>query len=339
MGFGNGPLLAFLASDERGPLNGRKPMDMKFNKTLTLGLIGFAFSILSLTTAFAMDTESCPLMKAGKYKGQCIDTSGKRAVKIVSQTADSITVLNFRKAGVFYKAVIPLNEIGSLSYEVVDLNAKPVNFLSLINISHTEMRFQTKPGSVIQLYPNDEHDGGAPIETETDVMVSMNYMAPKGVPYDPVKGFNEDLYASVLQIFSTQDEVKKRFVESKANVYEIDLSISGEQAGSVLREAMMVSDRIQYSVAYDTWTSNCTTFLFDILDSGLHFKGQKPYRFSAFIANDTGLKPAFKALMKRGLVRESTKVELLNAEFGFDLFPSNSNRYFKSWIGKNVRGE
>ncbi|MBS1969573.1 MAG: DUF4105 domain-containing protein [Bdellovibrionales bacterium] len=310
-------------------------MQMKLNNKFALAFVGLALSLCSLT-ALAMDTEPCPLMKAGKYKGQCIDTSGKRAVKIVSQSADSITVLNFRKAGVFYKAILPLNEIGSLSYEVVDLNAKPVNFLSLINISHTEMRFKLKPGSVIKLYPNDEHDGGAPIETETDVMVSMNYMAPKGVPYDPVKGFNEDLYASVLQIFSTQDEVKKRFTENKFNVYEVDLNVTPDQAGSILREAMMVSHRIQYGVAYDTWSSNCTTFLFDILDSGLHVKDQKPYRFSPLIANDTGLKPALKALVKRNLVSTSTKVELLNAEFGYGVFPSNSNRYFNTWIGKSL---
>ncbi len=310
---------------------------MKLNNKFALAFTGVAISLSSLVSV-AVDTKPCPMMKAGKYKGQCIDTSGKRAVKIVGQSTDSLTVLNFRKAGVFYKAVIPLSEVGSLSYEVVDLDAKPVNFLSLINISHTEMRFKMRPGSVIKLYPNNEHDGGAPIETETDVMVSMNYMAPAGIPYDPVKGFNEDLYASVLQIFSTQDEVKKRFVETKANVYEIDLNISGEQAGAVMREAMMLSDRIQYTVAYDTWSSNCTTFLFDILDSGLHLKGQKPYRFSAFIASDTGLKPAFKALVKRNLALESTKVELLNAEFGYGVFPSNSNRYFNSWIGKNVHG-
>lgn len=290
---------------------------------------------LSAAAGYSMDTASCPLMKAGKYKGQCIDTSGKRAVKIVSQSADSITVLNFRKAGVFYKAVIPLNQVASLSYEVVDLNASPVNYLSLINISHTEMRFRMKPGASIPLFANTADDNGAPLASETDIIVSMNYMAPTGVSYDPVKGFNEDLYASVLQIFATQDEVKKRFTENKFNVYEIDLNISGERAASVLREAMMVSDRIQYSVAYDTWSSNCTTFLFDILDAGLHLKA-KPYRFSPFIANDTGLAPAFKALSKRQLVLDSTKVELLNAEFGYDIFPSRSNRYFNSWIGKTL---
>lgn len=310
-------------------------MLMNSNKKLMAAVLGLLVC-LSTAAGYSMDTQACPQMKAGKYKGQCIDTSGKRAVKILSQSSDSITILNFRKEGVFYKAVIPLNQVASLSYEVVDLNAKPVNFFSLINISHTEMRFRMKPGASIALYNNSAEDSGAPLATETDLIVSMNYMAPTGVGYDPVKGFDEDLYASVLQIFATQDEVKKRFTENKFNVYEIDLSITGEQAASVLREALMVSDRIQYGVAYDTWSSNCTTFLFDILDAGLHLKNVKPYRFSPFIANDTGLAPGFKALSKRGLVAPTAAVELLNAEFGYDVFPSRSNRYFNSWIGRKL---
>lgn len=311
-------------------------MLMISNKKLMASVLGLVVC-LSAAAGYSMDTAACPLMKAGKYKGQCIDISGKRAVKVLSQTSDSITILNFRKEGVFYKAVIPLDQVASLSYEVVDLNAKPVNFLSLINISHTEMRFRMKPGASIPLFANTAEDNGAPLTSETDMIVSMNYMAPTGVPYDPVKGFNEDLYASVLQIFSTQDEVKKRFTENKFNVYEIDLNISSKNAALVLREALMVSDRIQYGVAYDTWSSNCTTFLFDILDSGLKLKGQKPYRFSPFIANDTGLAPGFRALAKRNLVLKSTKVKLLNAEFGYDIFPSRSNPYFNSWIGKTLK--
>lgn len=305
------------------------------NKYFIFALTAAVVSFTSFN-AFTAETVTCPLMKAGKYKGQCMDTSAKKAVHIVTQSADSITIDNFRKDGVFYRAVIPLNKVQSLGYEVVDLNAKPVNFLSLINISHTEMRFKMQPGSVVELYPLNANDSGAAVATETDMMVSMNYMAPAGVPYNPMKGFNGDLYGSVLQIFSTQDEVKKRFVETKANVYEIQLTISGEQAGSVLREAMMISDRIQYTVPYDTWSSNCTTFLFDILDSGLHLKA-KPYRFTPLMAPDTGLRPAFKALGKRGLVAETTKVNSLNAEFGYGQFPSNSNRYFHSWIGRTLK--
>jgi len=292
---------------------------------------------LFLLPALGRTAETCPTMKAGKYKGQCIDTSAKRAVHILEQTADSITIENFRKAGVFYKAVIPLNQVEKLSYVVVDLNAKPVNYLSLFNISHTEMRFKMKPGSVIELYPLGANDSGAAVATETDVIVSMNYMAPAGVPYDPVKGFNEDLYASVLQIFSTQDEAKKRFEDNKFNVYEIELSAASEQTSAILRRALMMSNQIQYDVAYDTWTSNCTTFLFDIFDAGLNLKNQKPYRFHLLIANDTGLKPGMKALGQRGLVSADTQIKLMNAEYGYKIFPSNSNRYFNALIGKTLK--
>jgi len=302
-------------------------------------LLGLLISF-SASAGYSLDTISstltCPKMKAGKYKGQCIDTTGKRAVKILEHNPDSVTFLNFRKQGVFYKAVIPLNQVESMSYLVVDLNAKPLNFLSIINVSHNELRVRMKPGSFVGLFSNTEKDHGAVLATETDFVISMNYMAPAGVPYDPVKGFNEDLYGSVLQVFSTRDEVRQRFEISKLNVYEIDLTMAPSQAADVLQEALIMSDRAQYTIPYDSWTSNCTTMVFDLLDAGLFLKNQKPYRFNPLIAYDTGLAPAFRALEKRKLVLPTTTVELLNTEFGYKIFPSKSNRYFNSWIGKTL---
>lgn len=310
-------------------------MSLSFNKIFATVLAGTLLA-LSAAPVYAQEAQACPQMKTGKYKGQCIDTSVKRAIHILEQSADSITITNFRKNGEFYIAKIPLNQVQNLSYVVVDLNSKPVNFLSLINISHTELRFKMNPGAVIELYRLNDTQRVTPVQTETDIMVSLNFTAPAGVPYDPIKGFNEKLYASVLQVFSTQDEVKIRFQNTKANVYEIPLSLSGFDSALVLREALMISHRVQYDLPYDTWTRNCTTIIFDMLDNSLHLK-QKPYRFKSWEAFDTGLAPAFRALAKRRLVLEDTKVLLLNAEFGYGLFPSDSNRYFRTWIGKTLK--
>ncbi|WP_413291080.1 DUF4105 domain-containing protein [Bdellovibrio sp. HCB337] len=298
---------------------------------------------LSLTSSFAFAGDEIPAtseclarMQAGKYKGQCIDTSGKRAVKIIENRPEQMTINNFRKGGQFYKAVIPMQMVDSASYVIVDLNATPVNKWSIINISHTQLRFKMKPNAFIELYPIND-TGGGPVLMEQDLFISMNYMAPKDVGYDPVKGFDEDLYASVLQIYSTADEIQTRFVKQKLNMYEIPLSINGTKAAQILRAAIKMSDRIQYSVPYDTWSSNCTTILFDIVDSGLELAKQKPYRFTPLMIRDTGLVPAFKQLAKRGVVDKETRVRLFNKEFGYDLLPSGSNPYFEPAIGKRLQ--
>jgi hypothetical protein len=303
---------------------------MKSNafKTSFAGLLGLFMSLYA-TTVYSVDNSCLGTMKAGKYQGQCMDTSLKRAVHVEAVAPATLTIANFRKAGVFYKASIPLDQIESLSYVVVDLNTRPVNFLSLFNISHTQLRFKLKPGAFARL--TSEQSGE--VQNENDFLVSFNFMAPKGVPYNPLKGFNGSLYGSVIQIFATQDEVKNRFVNSKINMYEMKLNVTTEQAGKILTKAMELSDRYQYEIPYDTWSSNCTTYLFDILDQALGYQG-KPYRFKPWTAADAGLIPALKALAQRNLMADTEKVQLVNAEFGFSHYGSWSNGYFGFWTGK-----
>jgi hypothetical protein len=284
---------------------------------------------LSATTVYSVDNNCLDHMKKGKYQGQCMDTEFKRAVHIFGESGQQVSFENFRKDGRFYKAEIPLDQIASMSYVIVDLNAKPVNYLSLINISHTQLRFKLKPGAFARL--TSEKDGRT--QNENDFLISFNFMAPKGVKYDPLKGFNEDLYGSVVQIFSTQDEIKNRFGTNKLNMYEVRLNVTTPEAARVLRKALELSEQGQYSVPYDTWSSNCTTYLYDIMDAGLGLQNE-PYRFKPWMARDTGMIPGLLALEERGLVADTTKVELLNREFGAPQFPSGSNRYFNSWTGK-----
>jgi hypothetical protein len=303
---------------------------MKSNKTpFVLAILLSTLVSLSGATVYSMDNDSNCLaqMKEGKYKGQCMDTSMKRAVKILAENPANgkILIANFRKGGKFYQASIPLNEVESVSYIVVDLK----NLLRFVSIAHVELRFKMRPGSQVLLA-----DSAAGIaDTETDFMMSFNYMAPKGVEYDPVKGFNNTLYGSVLQIFSTQDEIQNRYVNHKINMYEVPLDTANGKAGRILRGGLVMSDKIQYDVAYDTWTTNCATFLFDMIDQGLQLN-IKPFRFKAYTFTDTSLIPAMQALANRQLIDDQTTVRLLNTEFKTPQFPSASNPYFNFWTGK-----
>ncbi|MFM6927425.1 MAG: DUF4105 domain-containing protein [Bdellovibrio sp.] len=308
-------------------------------KTLTRFLT-FTTLIMTLLSPLVSSADEClATMTRGKYRGQCLDTSNKRAIRVLDRTSETITIANYKKNGRFYKAVIPFNDITRMSYVIVDLNASPLNSIAQVHVSHTELRFHFDKGASVELYALDQPISEQSfIGTDEDLLVSLNYLAPKGIPYDPVKGLDGDLFASALQVFSLSDEVNIRFQrEEKSNVYEIALDISSVQAGLVLKTALFFSNNVQYSVPYDSWNSNCTTLLFDLVDAALRLKDQKPYRFSILKAHDTGMIPAFRALGKRKLVHDNTSIESLNPKFGYGLFPSKSNRYFAKFIGKTYR--
>lgn len=273
------------------------------------------------------------VMLRGKYQGRCMDTSFKRAVKVLSLERDLLTISNYRKGGKFYTAEIPLQDLEKVSYIVVDLNSKPINAGGLVNISHTELRFKFKHKDSIRLLPQDPSDRTL---TDGDLVISYNYMAPKGVEYSPVKGFNEDLYGAVLQFFSMEDEVKTRFVDQKLNAYEMALSVRPSQAIKILVHAAQDSQKMGYASAYDTWTNNCTTKLYDILDAALNLKAA-PYRFSTKRIGDTGMAPGILALGKRGLLAPKSRVTLVNSEFGYKKLSSWSGHYFGYWLGKTYK--
>lgn len=310
-------------------------------------LTTFVLVLMTLTgsSAYSLDSrEECRanphdphsegiVMLRGKYQGQCMDTSFKRAVKVLSLERDLLTISNYRKGGKFYTAEIPLQELEKVSYLVVDLNAKPINAGGLVNISHTELRFKFKHKDSIRLLPQDPSDRTL---TDGDLVISYNYMAPKKVEYSPVKGFDEDLYGAVLQFFSMEDEAKTRFVDHKLNVYEMALSVKRSQAMKILVHAAKDSEKMGYASAYDTWTNNCTTKLYDILDAALGSKAP-PYRFSVKRIGDTGMAPGILALGKRGLLAPEGRVTLVNHEFGYKKISSWSGHYFGYWLGKTYK--
>jgi hypothetical protein len=114
------------------------------------------------------------------------------------------------------------------------------------------------------------------------------------------------------------------------------LKVSASQGAEILLHAAKVSEQMGYESAYDTWSNNCTTQLYDIMDAALKLNA-KPYRFSAAKANDTGLIPGILALNDRNLILRSSKLALVNSEFSYDRFPSWSNVYFGYWTGKTVQ--
>ncbi|MFS4458632.1 DUF4105 domain-containing protein [Bdellovibrio sp. HCB2-146] len=318
-------------------------------KTLTPSSILRASLPLVLTflssIAYPLDNGSCNFnpqdphspdarMIKGKYQGQCIDTSAKRSLKNLGQdSANEILVANYRKNGKFYTARIDLRKIQKVSIVAVDLNPAPLNKWGIITVSHTEMRMKFTDSEAIQLIPQDPSD--TPL-TDDDLIISFNYMAPPGVVYNPVKGFKDGLYGSVVQMFSTHDEANTRFVKQNLNVYEVDLNLNTEQAGRIIVSAVNTSEANGYNVNYNSYTRNCASELFLIIDKALDIK-TRPFRLYPSYLTDAGFIPEVRALGKRKLIDPKSQVALVNKEFGYEQFPSDSNRYYNYFLGKTYQ--
>lgn len=276
-------------------------------------------------------------MAFGKFKGQCMDTSSKRALRVLRRDRQELEIANFKYLGKFYRAVIPVNGFDRMSYVVVDLNGKKLTEILGVHVSHTELKVEMKKGQEVRLY-NQKIYSDQVLLTIPEFLISFNYMAPAGVPYSAPKGLDQTLYGSVLQFFSVEDEYRNRFQKYFQNMYSVDLNLESHQIARIVSHASVKSHRNQYSLMYDTWDNNCTTQIFDIIDEALYLKGNVlPFRFKFEKLKDTSLSPALAAFKNRGLVSETSKVDFLNSRRNQRQFPSPSNAYFSSWIGKNLK--
>jgi hypothetical protein len=272
-------------------------------------------------------------MKFGKYKDQCIDSTYKRPLEILTFTEDTIEVANFRSGGKFYRAQIPLNKIDSLSHVVVDLDVNPANRISF-KVSHSELRI--KMAQPILLFSQTE-ESDSPVKEVNDLLISFNFAAPKGIPYNPFLGLIKGRFASVLQMFDFADEAETRFIKDKKNMYEIKLTTTNQQRHQIVKALIEESQKIQYNSPYATWTNNCTTKIFAIIDNALNLEGSvSRFKFGYLSARDTSFIPAIKAFYYRGLMADDTKIQSINEEFGQKIFTSRSNDFFQYWLNKTV---
>jgi hypothetical protein len=266
------------------------------------------------------------IMKKGEHKGQCMDTSAKRALVVLAEDASGITFANFRHKEKFWTAQLSWDALKSASYIVVDLKGD-VAFGTLL-IPHAEIRFKLTEGKALKLVSQDGKNETAEVN---DFIFSFNFMAPKGIDYDPIAGLDEDLYGSVFQLFSMDDERQTRFVAKKQNVYEVNLRANKVQLKAILHHAIWSSHIQQYAIAYHTLKASCTNKLFDIIDEALFKNGYpkdvKKFEFSILDAADTAFEPGLEALQKRKLI-DFVTVKVVNWEFGLDLFKNKNIGYF-----------
>lgn len=253
-------------------------------------------------------------MSVGKYKSKCLDMSRKRPVEMLYQDSQFMQVGNFYHDKKFWIAKIPKAGVDQAIFQIVRFGTS----IPIITAAHTQIRFKMKPGAEILLV---SQDGGMQSSKVSDLIFSVEYTAPKGVPYDIIQGEINNL-GIVGRVLSTKARMLEELDGSGDVIQQLPLRISSEAADQILIAAVHRSQTLGTLQTYNTLKHNCTTELFDIIDSQLIYsKKIKKFKVNLLNVTDPVAKPSIKALKLRGLIdADSLKYPTMNFEF-----PLNKN--------------
>lgn len=257
------------------------------------------------------------VMSKGKYQGQCMDASEERAAVILSEDSTQITFANFWHEGKFWIATVPLNGIDRGIFHTEYLESD----IPMLKPAHVQMRFVMKNNFVVQLVPQAGKDKAVPPQTINDLLLSIEYMAPRGVEYDLIPGelkafkIAYTFFSAQAQVDFVKEDVAAGDGPDTLNQYE--LKLSGEQLGAVFREAVHESFDYSYDHSYDTLIRNCATRLFNVLDLSLVYQTKvKPFKITILNILDPVAKPSLKALQDRNILDTTVTLPTFNQEYG-----------------------
>jgi hypothetical protein len=266
------------------------------------------FDVLSGNRQCVLDAQDSndlgPRMSSGPYVGQCMDTSAKRAIKIESEDPSAMVFSNFYHAGQFWQARIEKSAIASVIFQIEKFPA-PLN----VTAAHTQLRFVLAEGKKVQL---TSQSGPAKTDAVDSFVASYEYIAPKGIPFDVVKGeFNN--FNIVGRVISYTTRLNEQVVLNRDPVTEYTLTLTAAQASAVALSALRESDRIAYDHAYNTLDFNCTTEAFAVLDQSIDYGHWVP-KFVVGIPNvmDPVTLSSLLALRIRGLLGAHSPSQTIN---------------------------
>jgi hypothetical protein len=247
-------------------------------------LKSFSLVALCLGTSVCLATTcGAARMPSGPYAGQCLDTHDKRVAVISKDDGREMTVTNLYHAHRFWTATINWSAITSVRIEF-ERFAAPFAIVA----AHTQLRFDSSQGIVLQ--------AGKASQTIRSFVVTYEYTAPPGIPFDIVAGeFNNfGIVGRMVSSASRHQEERGDPLQS----YRLRLSSSA--AAQVARMAIYRSQQLGYATMYNTLSENCTTEIFVVLDQALHYRGA-PLQLG-FPLNDPVVQPSLQALRSRGLL-------------------------------------
>jgi hypothetical protein len=250
---------------------------------------------------------SFPPNMPSRYHGQCVDTSEKRPAIIVSAGSDGIRFANFYYKGRFYVASIPARAVKKIYFVIDKFHA-----VAGIQPAHTELRFFMKPGREAVLNP--QTGSGKSLHLK-DFFFSVDYMAPKGVPYSVIRGLGT-VFLNAYRFVSTPDRVRHELIENRDLVTQYELSMPKNRLDETLWAAIALSEQKGISDVYNSLTLNCTTEAFRVLYYGLGRPVPHPPWTPGRPWNPVE-KSSLARLRRMGLIDAHSQRMSLNEEFGY----------------------
>jgi len=223
-------------------------------------------------------------------EGRCVNTSRYRPVVDlqVDERNNKMTFKNYVYRGGFWTATIP-TDAGAFSDAIFVIKRFTVN---AVQAAHTQLRFRMSPDHLISLVNQETGETAVTddlaLTYEAGLVQGVGFNIVKAVmPVNPLVGRAGD----TLSILSESPKPMEQYV----------LNLTDEEKVTVVVNGLRRSSDIGLRTWYNTIRPNCTTEVFDLLDSLPRLKG-KMERFVVSASLDPVAGPSLQALQSRGLI-------------------------------------
>lgn len=196
----------------------------------------------------------------GKYEGECLEISQRRNFQVINdKSTSSIKIANFFHNERFWVAELP--SLDKISRAVFQIEYFFPEFIA----AHTQMRFDLKKGSSLKL---TAQDGSKDTLALNNFIISFEAVRRVGHPsYGLIKGFKGH-FTMGARIFSLQTAYKKFVVDQQHNNDQIVLDFNQDERIDLLKDLLKLgNDNTNYVEIYDTLKNNCTTKLYEAIET------------------------------------------------------------------------
>lgn len=248
----------------------------------------------SEATFIAPDGQITISHRAAVYGGQPVDTKKFRTPVILSENkAQFMIVDQFMHNGKFYKAHIPTD---AEAIDKVLVQALPFPILPGVIAGHIQARFLFREGSGVRL---EDENGQLLDEQISDFVISYEAALPPGASYNFLLGAVDanPLVGRLLSGSQKFSEGPDRIVK------QYQLPLENEEKTALMEYFIKDAASIAMKHFYNTVTRNCTTKIFDGIDSLARFKDRllsgELLPFLTEIGGDPVIGPALRGLLAR----------------------------------------
>lgn len=264
-------------------------------------------------------------LEVGPLKGLCVNPLQRRSAQILtleqaskyfltSEIQDSdLVVANFSHQGNFWVAKIPVQKVEKM---ILQVEYFPTGPGGVLKIAHSQFRINFQDGATVDLVPqiqNTSNSEPQDFKSATtnqrirlnELLFSVENIGPYGEKFDPVKGMKKH-YNIAYRLVSLEDKYKWMIEEQNHTVLQHLLNLSPADVQRFLRRVLDEAQHYSTRRSYHTFTANCVTEPFILLDEVMGIENQTVPQIPNF---------ARAALRNRGLLDTKTKTPTLNEEY------------------------